>query len=78
MNDDSPHRICELEKEIVRLQTKSEGDDKALILARDVAEAKTQAVEATGHAAGAITRANISLLLTIIGILLAVAALVKK
>lgn len=38
------HQLCHLEKEIVRLQTKSEADDKALVLAKSATNAIWMAV----------------------------------
>lgn len=39
MNDDNPHRICELEKEIVRLNQEMRDNNKAVVLAEKVASA---------------------------------------
>lgn len=75
---DDPHRICELEKEIVRLQTKSDGDDKALVLARDIADAQTKAMEAQYKADTAKDRSNVSIVISVIVMLLLLLTYIKR
>lgn len=41
--EDNPHRICELEKEIVRLNQEMKDNNKAVVLAESVASIKWMA-----------------------------------
>jgi hypothetical protein len=67
MTDDEK-KICELEKQLAILEQKSKDDDKALTLARDINSA--QLLAASAH-----MRSNIALVLTGVGILLALVRL---